>query len=173
MKIAQRISSDDEIMSRVDGMLIKALDLEHHPEHAETNAVIISCGVEYTDTSKAASHIMHLLSGREPPPVPDMVPHLFQINTIALLENELVPDTLNVTAERSKGLFREAGLLQPGSGQILVRAAWVSTKCPWATCYFARCITPEMIQEASAWKRPVEEDEPPCDEPMTTEDLIK
>lgn len=173
IKVAERISADEDVMCRIDGMLIKALDLEHHPENAESNAVIISCRVESVDMKMAKERLMHLLAGREPPPLPEKVPKLFQIGKVVLLPNKSVPDTLNVTAQRTKEMMQGVGLFQPGSGHILVRGAWVSEECDWATCYFARCITPEMIQEASRWKRSPEEGEPPSVEPMTLDYLIK
>ncbi len=160
-------------MCHIDAMLIKVIDLEHHPEHAESNAVFISCRVESTDMKMAQERLTHLLAGREPPPLPDKVPKLFQIGKVALLPNSSVPDTLNVTAERTKELMQGVGLLQPGSGHILVRGMWVSEECDWATCYFARCITPEMIKEVSSWRKTVEEGEPPSDEPQTLATLIK
>ncbi|KAI0365232.1 hypothetical protein BV20DRAFT_1038998 [Pilatotrama ljubarskyi] len=151
IKVAERILADDDVMCRIDGILIKALDLEHHPERADTHAV------ESTDTRMAT----------------EKIPKLFQIGKVGLLPNDSVPETLNITAERAKDLLRADGYLKPGSGQRVVRAMWVSEECQWATCYFARPITPEIIQEASTWKHPVEDGEPPSDEPATTDDLIK
>lgn len=173
LKVAERIATDDDVMCHIDAMLIKVLDLEHHPERAESDAVLISCRVESTDMKMAKERLTHLLAGREPPPLPAKVPKLFQIGKVALLPNESVPDTLNVTAERTKDLLQEAGLFQPGSGHILVRGMWVSEECDWATCYFARCITPEMIKEVSSWRKTVEEGEPPSNEPQTLANLIK
>ncbi|KAI0361646.1 hypothetical protein OH77DRAFT_1417912 [Trametes cingulata] len=173
IKVAEKILADDDVMCRIDGILIKALDLEHHPERADTHAVMLSCRVESTDTKMATERLMHLMSGREPPPLPEKIPKLFQIGKVGLLPNDGVPETLNLTGQRVKDLLRADGHLKPGSGQMVVRAMWVSEECEWAACYFARLITPEMIQEASTWKKPVKDGEPPSDEPTTTADLIK
>lgn len=173
LKVAERISTDNDVMCHIDAMLIKVLDLEHHPERAESDAVLMSCRVESTDVEMAKERLTYLLAGREPPPLPAKVPKLFQIGQVTLLPNESVPDTLNVTAERTKEILQGSGLFQPGSGHILVRGMWVSEKIDWATCYFARCITPEMIKDVSSWRKKGKEGEPPSNEPHTLADLIR
>ncbi|KAI0639382.1 hypothetical protein C8Q77DRAFT_1152367 [Trametes polyzona] len=69
----------------------------------------------------AGNNIRDLIAGREPPPLPGKMPKLFQIGKVALLPNESIPETLNVTGERTQELMKGVGLFKPGSGHILVR----------------------------------------------------
>ncbi|KAI0651836.1 hypothetical protein C8Q79DRAFT_61021 [Trametes meyenii] len=173
IKVAEKIANDDEVMGRIDGIIIKALDLENHPERAETHAVVLSCRVESTDMEMAKERLQYLMSGREPPPLPEKIPKLFQIGKVAVIEGDAIPESLTFTAEGTKKLLRAQGYLEPGSGQSVVRAMWVSEFSQWTTFYFARPILPEMIQEAAVWKKPLKKNEPPTDKLASTEDLIE
>lgn len=172
LKVAEKMMTDDDIMAQVDGILIKALDLENHPENADAYAAVINCRVELTDTKRAAEHFMHIIDGREPPPIPDRVPKLFQIVRVALLSNEQVPSGLNDVAQKVRGVWQGLGHLQPGSKQLLVRVMWVSEESPWATCYSPRLIMPAMIEELAKLKKGNGKGDH-TDEPMDTDRLIK
>ena len=167
IKVAERIFADVDIMCHIDGILIKCLDLEHHPENAEKYAVALSCRVELTDTRRAADRISYFMRGEEPPPLPERLPKLFQIGKATLIPNESVPPSLDETVERQRKTLEEAGFFQHGCKQIMVRCMWVSEQSKWATCYYPRLVTPKMIQVAAGLTRP------DSDEPMTTEDLIE
>ncbi|KAI0757007.1 hypothetical protein C8Q80DRAFT_1131573 [Daedaleopsis nitida] len=169
IKVAEKMIGDDYIMSHIDGILIKALDLENHPENADRYAVGLTCRVESTDTKLASETIMHLLNGQEPPPLPDKVFKLFQIGKHVLLSNEYVPPTLNDVAARQREIWEQCGRLQPGSKELVIRALWVSEESKWSTCYFPRLITPEMIDMVAGWK----DRDDLHDEMKSTEGLIK
>ncbi len=91
IKLVEKMMTDDDLMCHIDGILIKALDLEHHPENAEKYAVALSCHVESTDTKLAASRLVYYMNGQEPPPLPDKIPKLFQISKHALLSGDSIP----------------------------------------------------------------------------------
>ncbi|TFK89979.1 hypothetical protein K466DRAFT_544256 [Polyporus arcularius HHB13444] len=167
IKVAERIVGDDDIMCHVDGILIKCLDLEHHPENAEKYAVALSCRVELTDAKRAADRISYYIRGEEPPPLPEKLPKLFQIGKAALIPNESVPPSLDETVEGQRKILQEAGLFKPGCKEVMVRCMWVSEQSTWATCYCPRVVTPEMIKVAAGLTHPHTK------EPLTTEDLIK
>ncbi|RPD62957.1 hypothetical protein L226DRAFT_565131 [Lentinus tigrinus ALCF2SS1-7] len=113
IKLAERIIANDDIMCHVDGILIKCLDLEHHPENAQKYPVALSCRVELTDAKGAAERISYYIRGEEPPPLPEKLSKLFQIGKAALIPNENVPPTLDETAERQRKTLQEAGLFRP------------------------------------------------------------
>ncbi|KAI0778168.1 hypothetical protein BD413DRAFT_608822 [Trametes elegans] len=107
------------------------------------------------------------------------VPKLFQVGKVGVLEGDAVPEPLTNVAERMKAVLRADGHLQPESGQYVVREVWVSEESPLATCYFARVITSEMIQESTTckkpepWQKPTRGSEPPSEELMTTKEVVK
>ncbi|KAH9946638.1 hypothetical protein B0H21DRAFT_742474 [Amylocystis lapponica] len=172
IKIAERIATDQDIMAQIDGLLISALDLYHHPENAKKYAVALSCQVENTDVHMARDHIMAMLAGRERPPMPDRIPKLFQIGKVARLENKDVPEPLDRIAVEMTGRVKEQGYLtgQSGCQEVLVRAMWVANDAI-STIYFCRLVTKDMVDEVEGWKKPDEDGEPTEESPL--EDLVK
>ncbi|KAH9898416.1 hypothetical protein C8Q73DRAFT_788599 [Cubamyces lactineus] len=173
IKVAEKIIKDDEIMGEIDGILVKAMDLEYHPERADTHAVVLTCRVASVDTTMAMERLQYFMSVREPPPLPPKVPKLFIIVKAALLPNASVPKTLDDIAEQTKGIYREKGMLKPGSGESVIRVIWVAEGTAGAACYCARIIIPEVIEKVAAWKKPNWEGEGYLDEPISTADMIK
>ncbi len=168
-----KMLQDDELMSSVDGIIIKCLDLEHHPENAEKYAVALSCRVESTDTRMAVDRIQYYINGQEPPPLPEKIPKLFQIGKAAAILNDAIPDGLNEVSERMRKEWKARGLLKPEGEGIVVRASWVDEKVRPAVCYCPRLVSQEMINEVAGWMKPMDDGSGPSNQPMTTESLIK
>ncbi|PIL31981.1 hypothetical protein GSI_06685 [Ganoderma sinense ZZ0214-1] len=173
IKVAMRMLQDDELMSSVDGIIIKCLDLEHHPENAEKYAVALSCRVESTDTKMAVERIQYYIKGQEPPPLPEKLPKLFQIGKVVLIPNDAVPDGLDELSEKLRKLWNGQGLLKPEGEGIVVRAFWVDEQIAPAVCFCPRPVSQEMIDEVAGWMKPKVDGSGPSNEPMTTEGLIK
>ncbi|KAI0801283.1 hypothetical protein C8Q74DRAFT_1214922 [Fomes fomentarius] len=173
IKLVEKMMTDDDLMCHINGILIKALDLEHHPGNAEKYAVALSCHVESTDTNLAASRLVYYMNGKEPPPLPDKIPKLLQISKHALLSGDSIPPALNDVAERQRVLLREHGHLKPGVKEYLIRDMWVSPESEWATCYWPRLVNQEMINQVASWMVPKDHKEGFTDKPMSTERLIK
>ena len=135
IKVAMRMLQDDELMSSVDGIIIKCFDLEHHPENAEMYAAALSCRVESTDTKKAVKCIHYYINGQEPPPLLEKLPKLFQIGKAALIPNDTVPDGLDELSEKLRKVWKGQGLLKPEGEGIVVRAFWVDEQITTAVCF--------------------------------------
>ncbi|KAI0335290.1 hypothetical protein GY45DRAFT_1366864 [Cubamyces sp. BRFM 1775] len=173
IKVAEKITKDDEIMGEIDGILVKAMDLEHHPERADTHAVMLTCRVASVDTKLAMERLQYAMSGREPPPLPPKVPKLFIIVKAALLPNGSVPKTLDDIADKTKAIYRAQGLLKPGSGDSVIRVVWVAEGTTGAACYCARIVNQALIENVATWKKPDWEGDGYLDEPISTADMIK
>ncbi|KAI1797870.1 hypothetical protein LXA43DRAFT_271414 [Ganoderma leucocontextum] len=106
IKVAMKMLQDDELMSSVDGIIIKCLDLEHHPENAEKYAVALSCRVESTDTRMTVERIQYYINGRDPPPLPHKLPKLFQIGKAALTQRYSPRRTRRGFGEDAQGVAR-------------------------------------------------------------------
>ena len=177
IKLAEKLMADEELMGYVDSILVKALDLEHHPENADKYAVVLSCHVESTDTRLAAERIRYFMNGMEPPPLPAKMPKLFQINKkYSLLASDSVPAEFNEATERQRAILHRQGLLKPGSKEYLIRAMFVTPDSEWAVCYCHRVVNQPMIDEVAEMKKPedfVDDDESIAGGPIGTHDLIK
>ncbi|THH34085.1 hypothetical protein EUX98_g76 [Antrodiella citrinella] len=168
IKIAEKIAFDEGIMTQVDCILVLVLDLIHHPENAKTSGVALAAHVEFTDTMWAKSHIESLISGREPPKLPDMIPKLFQISKAVTIGADIMPKALEEGAALQVQKLRDEGTLTE-EGNILVRALWVDegngSEISQSTFYFYRGISRELIEEVASWKGAT-------GGPVTADDLI-
>jgi len=153
-------------MAQVDCILVSVLDLIHHPENANTYGVALAAHVEYTDMKWAKNHLQALLSGKEPPGLPEMIPKLFQISKTARIDPDVIPASMERGAVTQIQKLRDEGSLRPED--LMVRALWVEgevTLESQATFYFCRVIPPELIQKVAEWKGET-------GGPITTKDLI-
>ncbi|OBZ78834.1 hypothetical protein A0H81_01155 [Grifola frondosa] len=121
----------------------------------------------------AKERMMALMAGREPPPLPEKVPKLFQIGKAVMISNASVPEGLDRIADAMTKQVQEVGYLKSGEKDLLVRAMWVAEEGSQATLYFCRLITGEMLEEIAGWKQPTEDGEGHLDEPVKTEELIQ
>lgn len=171
--MAERFANDPDVMCLIDGILIYALDLIHHPENASNYAVAVAGRVESTDVSMAKDHVMALMLGQERPEMPDRIPKLFQIAKAAKIENKFVPEGLERSAAAQKKTYQEYGYLTGESAkpEYLVRAMFVTEKDTPSAIYFARLINQAMLDEAASWKKWANGTR--TDEPTTTEEVIR
>ena len=175
IKVAERMAQDPEIMCHIDGILIYTLDLFNHPENADKYAVAIAAHIEWTDVCAARDRMMAMVAGREPPPLPEKVPKLFQISKTAPIENSTVPEGLNKNREEQRRLMQERGFMTGTSEQpeYLVRAFLVPENKSLSTFYFTRYINQAMLDEAKTWTKWTDGGATKTDEPADVEYLIK
>ncbi|KAH8102644.1 hypothetical protein BXZ70DRAFT_929332 [Cristinia sonorae] len=83
-----------------DCILITTLDLIHRPENAQTKGVALAAQVDCTDVKAAEVHPKALLSGQEPPKIPDIIPKLFQIS--APIGLNIMPGLVTGTIQKVK-----------------------------------------------------------------------
>ncbi|EED79587.1 predicted protein [Postia placenta Mad-698-R] len=105
---------DPDVMALIDEMLIYALDLIRHPEHASRLAAPLP--------SRSGKVLM-----------------VFQIFRVARIANEDVPDRLERSAAEQKKRYREGGYLTSKSkrpGYYLARTTFVSTRRTLGAIYF-------------------------------------
>ncbi|KZT74646.1 hypothetical protein DAEQUDRAFT_806992 [Daedalea quercina L-15889] len=169
------MAQDPDIMCLIDGILIYTLDLIHHPENTANYAVAIVAHIEYTDVHAAQKHVMALISGRQPPPLPKKISKLFQISKTARIENKSIPEGLNKNMAEQKRMMQERGYMTGSSEkpEYLVRAFLVPENHTLSTFYFTRYINQDMLNEAATWKKYTDDGMTKTDEPADVEYLIK
>lgn len=141
MKLAERISRDEEVMGWIDAIAAKTLDLLHHPENASKYAVLLYAravadpGVKSQASSK--------------------VPKTLELIKTARLEDAKVPAGLTDTAQGMRASFGgTGGWGEPLEDWQIIRLAWISEHTPLATVYVARYFNRPMLEFIEERKMP-------------------
>ena len=126
IKIAERLSLDDEVMGWLECIAATCLDLVNYPENTSKYAVIFLARA-VADQPSLSNH----RSGQ----VPVKSLKTLQIVKATRLPCELAPPKLNEIAKQGEEGMRKSGA---GKGWRFIRMLWISEHTKLATLYLAR-----------------------------------
>ena len=126
IKIAERLSLDDEIMGWMECIAATCLDLVNHPENTSKYAVIFLARA-------VADEPTHSNHGSDQPPVKSL--KTLQIVKASRLPCAFAPPKLNAIAKQGEEGLRQSGA---GDGWRFIRMLWISEHTKLATLYLAR-----------------------------------